>query len=266
MLKRILVHLSYLRFLIDLRYNSILKAQFSNPLTIPVLIINYNQLHYLKKLVNFLEIRGFQKIIIIDNLSTYPPLIEYYEEIGKRITIERMPMNDGHMVFFENKDLLQRYGRGFYFLTDADIVPNNHLPKDFPIRMVNYLKKYFKVANKVGFALDISDIPDAYPAKEKVLNWEKKYWKKELEPNVFRANVDTTFALYKPGYPEKYNFLEFISGVRIAGDFTAKHGGWYSNPDDLSEEEIYYAKQQNLSSTWKLNEEGKHESATHLNY
>lgn len=75
--------------------------QCINPQNIPFIIINFNQLFYLQKLVNFAISRGFKKIIIIDNVSTYPPLLEYYKEIRSKVTIERMDKNYGHMVFFE---------------------------------------------------------------------------------------------------------------------------------------------------------------------
>ena len=45
---------------------------------IPVIINNFNRLEYLKKLIESLEIRGYRNIYIIDNLSTYPPLLQYY--------------------------------------------------------------------------------------------------------------------------------------------------------------------------------------------
>src|SRR5690606_7613706 len=137
--------------------------QYIFPKRIPIVIINYNQLYYLKQLLNFLISRGFRNIIIIDNNSTYPPLISYYEEIIDKVTIHRRIDNLGHMVFFHDPIYIKKYGKGFYVLTDADIVPNKDLPHNFMRIMLNILIRYSSVITKVGFALRIDDIPDYYP-------------------------------------------------------------------------------------------------------
>ena len=49
--------------------------------SVPIFIINYNRLSYIEKFVSQLEMYGFTNINIIDNCSTYPPLLEYYKKI-----------------------------------------------------------------------------------------------------------------------------------------------------------------------------------------
>ncbi|MBL0314851.1 MAG: hypothetical protein IPP69_03390 [Flavobacteriales bacterium] len=48
---------------------------------IPVVINNRNRLTYPLMLIDWLEKAGMKKIIIIDNASTYPPLLEYYSAL-----------------------------------------------------------------------------------------------------------------------------------------------------------------------------------------
>lgn len=252
---------SYYYFLMELEYSKLLKNQVANPLSIPVIIINFNQLFYLKKQIDFYLNRGFKNIIIVDNKSSYPPLLEYYNELksNSNITIELMSDNFGHMVFYNNKTLQKKYGKGFYFLTDADVVPNANLPLDFFETMLKFLKNNFINVTKVGFALDIDSIPDYYPKKQNVINWEKAFWKnrtKEKEESYF-ALIDTTFALYKPGYPKKYNQNEFLYAIRIAEYFTAKHGGWYIDYNNMTDEQLFYQNTANSSSSWKINEKGE---------
>lgn len=237
-----------------------IKSQRSNPLSIPVIIINFNQLYYLKQLINFLQKRKFENIVIIDNKSDYPPLLEYYQTIDKEVTIERMSGNFGHKVFFENEELQQKYGKGYFVLTDPDIVPNEKLPNNFMSEMISKMDQYHNKVTKVGFALDIETIPDYFPLKEKVIKWEKKFWKDRLEDNVYKAYVDTTFALYKPYYPMKFNNLPFLEGIRIGGDYTALHGGWYMDPQNYTEEYLHYIKSVDKSSSWKLNTKGEHDN------
>ncbi len=225
--------------------------QFINPKNIPFIIINFNQLYYLKKLVNFALKRGFKKIIIIDNTSTYPPLLKYYEEIKELITIERMDKNYGHLVFLNSQSLLEKYGQNFFILTDADIVPNENLPDNFMRVLLWKLLKYFPKVLKVGFALRIDDIPSTFPSKEKVIKWEEKFWQNEIEKDLYEAPIDTTFAVYKPNF-KRYltEFSNFYHALRLAGKYTAKHGGWYVDYENMSLEEKYYLKSANKSSSW----------------
>lgn len=43
------------------------------------LIINWNRLEYPKNMADWLAENGTVEPIIVDNGSTYPPLLEYYE-------------------------------------------------------------------------------------------------------------------------------------------------------------------------------------------
>lgn len=265
-IKRIKSYLLLLKYRRLVKLQTLIKEQRVNPLSIPVIIINFNQLFYLRQLVNFLIKRNFSNILIVDNNSDFQPLLEYYEEMKDIITVEYMDQNYGHMVFFTQKWLQEKYGRGYFFLTDADIVPNPELPENFARKMLEYLDQYFMRITKVGFALKISDIPEFYPPKRKVLKWEKQFWKMEVEPNVYKASTDTTFALYKPQYPKNFNDVKFLRSIRLAGKFTAKHGGWYVDPNKYSEENLHYIKSVSMSSTWKLDAKGAHDNRGKSDY
>lgn len=249
-------------YLYTVLLNPLVRSQRKKTNTIPVIIINFNQLENLKKLVNFLVKRDVENIIIIDNQSNYPPLLDYYKTIQSRVSIEFMDQNYGHMVFFENEQLQKKYGKGYYFITDADILPNPDLPEDFVKIMIRKMDKYNKKVTKIGFALDIDTIPDYYPLKEKVIHWEQQYWTDELEKNIFFAAVDTTFALYKPGYPIKFKVKphQFYEAIRIAGTFTCKHMGWYLNPKVLTDEQMHYMRTSSTSNSWKFDDEGNLDS------
>lgn len=228
------------------------KKNFKN---IPIIIINFNQLFYLQKLIDALIKRQYFNIIIIDNNSTYKPLLKYYDEIAKKnIIVEKLDQNVGHLVLYSVKKLLTKYVNGYYFLTDADIVPNNNLPEDFALKMIEDLENNNFNITKVGFALDLEDIPETYPLKQKVIDWEKKFWDNQIGKYIYKANVDTTFALYRPYY-KKYKYQNnFVKGLRLAGEFTAKHGGWYLDRNNLSDESIFYSKHANNSASWIFDE------------
>lgn len=257
---RILNHVNYLHYQYLIKVNKLIKSQRKNPLSIPIIIINFNQLFYLKQLVDFLINRGFENIVIIDNLSTYPPLLEYYKIIESKVKVEYMNDNYGHKVFFESEILQRKYGKGYYVLTDADIVPNEKLPIDFMEKMIKYLDKYFKRVTKVGFALKIDDIPNNYSLKEKVIKWEKRFWDNPVEKDVYLNWLDTTLAIYKPNYPSLFNDISYLNGIRVGNNFTAKHGGWYINNLNLTDEQKFYFDTVNSSSSWSLDSNGEHAS------
>lgn len=234
----------------DLYFNPIVRNQLKQPKEIPIIIINFNQLFYFKQLVDFLISRNYNNIIIIDNKSTYPPLLRYYEEISNQVVVEFMGENYGHAVFFNSKRLQGKYGQGFYVITDADIVPNDQLPEDFIEQMINHLKKYWKDITKVGFALNLDDIPQGNELRDKILNWEQKFWQKKISNDIFEAPLDTTFSVYKPGYPSKYNQIYRGTAHRFGGEFTAKHGGWYIEQDLLTDEQKFYIDTASPSSSW----------------
>ena len=238
--------------------NKLIKSQLKDASTIPVIIINYNQLFYLKQLISFLEQKKTKNIIVLDNNSTYPPLLDYYNEIDNKVTIHRLTENLGHLVLWKKRDIFKKYTKGFYVLTDADIVPNSNLKEDYLNRLLEILLKY-KTKNKVGLALKIDNIPNSFTLKENVINWESKFWVNELEKNVFDAGTDTTFALYWPKSDRLINYLypSFFDALRVGGDYTATHGGWYIDHENLTEEQKFYFKTANNSNSWKIDKEGK---------
>lgn len=240
-----------------LKKDALIISQRKDLFSIPILIINFNQLYYLEQLIDFLLKRNFKNIIILDNRSTYPPLLAYYKTIECKVKIEYLEQNYGHQVLYKAPDLLEKYGKGYYFLTDSDIVPNENLPENFAEVMMKKLDQYFFKVTKIGFALRLDDIPNHFKLKEKVLQWEKLFWNNQIEPNGYLTTIDTTFALYKPQYGMQFKNIDFLKGLRIAGDFSATHGGWYLNTENLSEENKFYFATVNKSASWALDKDGK---------
>ncbi len=238
----------------------LIQKQINKPSSIPVVIINFNQLFYLEQLIDFLLLKKTENIIIVDNCSTYLPLLDYYKKLAKNgnITIEIQKENLGHLVFWRNRALYKKYSDGFFVITDADIVPNTNLNDDYLKIMLNLLIKNHQFT-KVGFALDIENIPDYYTLKQKVINWESQYWNLEIEKNCYDADIDTTFALYWPKVDRivKNTHHYFFKSIRLSGDFNAKHGGWYLDNENLTEEQMFYLQTSNNSNSWKMDLNGK---------
>jgi hypothetical protein len=199
----------------------------------------------LAALIDRLWVLGQKRIVVIDNGSTYEPLLKYYDEIGKRGTeILKMKENFGHTVLshlFADRNFVARYNldRTAYIITDCDIVPIEQCPPDFVLKFEEVLKKY-KV-HKVGFGLKIDDLPDTFRAKQKVINWESQFWQnqiydQEMGVDLYPAAIDTTFAFCMPnGSPGWTN-----KSIRMGHPYLARHLSWYIDSDNLSKEDLNY--------------------------
>ena len=77
-----------------------LKRRFSSTQEIPykdtpIVINNFNRIDTLLILIKGLETRGYNNIYIIDNDSTYPPLLEYYKKCPYPVYM--LNKNIGHL-------------------------------------------------------------------------------------------------------------------------------------------------------------------------
>nr|WP_321228514.1 glycosyltransferase family 2 protein [uncultured Psychroserpens sp.] len=235
-------------------FNDVVKSQLKNPKSIPIIIISFNQLAYLKQLVDFLLEHQYSNIIIIDNKSTYPPLLGYFRTIEKLVVIHRLRDNFGHLSFWKNKEIFKQYTKGYYVVTDPDIVPISACPENFLEEFRKLLDKAYD-RTKVGFSLKIDDIPDNNPNKEQIRNWESQFWNTKIRSNVFKAEIDTTFALYRPNY--NYTLINFTKAWRTDYPIQARHGGWYIDINNLNEEQQFYIDTANESASWQINQKGE---------
>lgn len=194
---------------------------------IPVIINNFNRLTTTKKLTDDLSKLGYTNIHIIDNKSTYPPLLEWYDQCS--YTVERLNSNLGQLAVY-NSGYINKF-QGWVAYSDSDIELNSNTPRGFIERMQEVANKYNSI--KVGLALRIDDLPTTRYGIY-IRGEEQKFWTQEVENQVYKAWVDTTFSIIKVGQPFQYD------AYRIAGDFTARHIPWYLDYDNLSEEEKYY--------------------------
>ena len=210
---------------------------------IPIFLVSYNRLSYLKSTIARLEEMGKTEIIIIDNASTYPPLLEYYKTVPYEIIY--MDNNYGHMVFWE-QPMFAKYREDFYILSDPDVIPAPHCPDDFVEKMFYILKKYPNI-RKVGFSLKIDDFPPNGAFGPSVINWEKQFYKHKIKKdNVFLAMLDTTFALYVPDCLTGKN-QSFYAAMRTGYPYEAQHLPWYRILGDITEEDEFYNKTTILS-------------------
>lgn len=182
---------------------------------------------------------GYTNIHILDNASTYPPLLSWYENCPFKV--ERVANLQGLALW--NSGFINKFPQESWIAySDSDLELNPETPQDFISQMINLATKYGR--EKVGLALEREDIPEDSEYRIGTKSWEAKYWQNQLEPNVYDAEVDTTFAVIRVGQPFQY------SSLRVAGDFTARHLPWYTDFNNLDEEELYYLQRCGEWSTY----------------
>ncbi len=207
---------------------------------IPIVINNFNRLSTTKKLVEQLFLLDYTDVTILDNNSTYSPLLEWYKTLN--INVHLFGENYGPLAIYNSGTIADYKRLDWIVYTDSDVELNPLTPKNFVEDLVVWAERHN--FGKCGLALKIDDLPqNAYT--QEVRNWESNFWKEKLEENVFVASVDTTFCIIKPRNQFDYR------AIRVAGDYTARHMPWYVNFNNLSEEELYFLENSSQLSTYR---------------
>ena len=198
---------------------------------VPIIVNNRDRLNPLRQLIGWLERAGQRDIYIVDNDSTYPPLLAYYRR--SPYTVIRLGENVGHVAAWTRGIVEQVAANRYYVVTDPDIVPVKYCPINVIDHFHALLDRY-PDRFKVGFGLKIDDLPAHYRFAAEVKVWEGQFWAKEVEPGVYDAPIDTTFALYRPGSPHH------ASALRTGEPYVARHTPWYAHTRRPDREERYY--------------------------
>ena len=216
------------------------------PQQIPICIIAWNNLFFVRRFVDQIRILP-NPIIILDNHSSYQPLLEYYHmlkaELKDRVTIHLLSENYGHEVYTKMAHILPRV----YILSDPDLELNPDMPPNVAEHLLEISNRY--QVRKTGLALDISE-PEKFIAGsygKLVYGIESGYYKHMVaDPDytLYIAPTDTTFCLVNLNYGAERN-------LRVGGPFIAKHLPWYDNylRDNVPRDELIVWIRDNKSSS-----------------
>ncbi len=221
------------------------RLKFLSLYEIPIVINNFNRLTFPLQLIGFLENCGFTNIVILDNNSSYPPLLKFYET--SKYKVIRQKKNVGHLAFWKS-GLYDQYKWNYFVYTDSDVVPVQECPKNFIEYFKFILDRNYRL-EKIGFGIKIDDLPDSFSLKTKVVEYEKHYWEKEVMANLYDAPIDTTFALYRPLSKLEHGESYTLSACRTGFPYLIRHLPWYVDSRNLSDEENYYMQTCNNSSS-----------------
>ena len=200
---------------------------------VPILIVCRDRLTPLRELVQWLEAAGHQEIVMIDNDSTYEPLLGYYESTLHRVI--RLAENAGpYKSIWDNKSVAELTDKRPFVVTDSDVVPDEMCPFD-GVDYLGWVLQRFPGYVKAGFGLRIDDLPTWYELSENVRDWESNYWLRPIRRGLYHAKIDTTFALYRAGSAFSYG-----PAIRTGAPYVARHAPWYSNSAQPSAEELHF--------------------------
>jgi Glycosyl transferase family 2 len=251
------------------------KGEASLRKSVPVFLNSFNQPTYLARMVAQLHKNGFERIVVCDNNSKSRKLLDLLEtwEASSAVQVIRLGGNLGpHETF---RRVLSEQQSPFIF-SDPDVELPEKLSEEFLSRITEISCKYW--CRKVGPALEI---PSAGEVKNIVMrhivlgehsvaDWERRFWRMQIEENVYRADLDTTFFFWNTnikidprrqfnGAREKLRprrFIKFIprfefTDIRVAGKgFTLRHLPWYRDDKMPEDERDFYRQEAAKWSTW----------------
>ncbi|MEZ5239771.1 MAG: hypothetical protein R2716_12770 [Microthrixaceae bacterium] len=211
---------------------------------VPVFITVRDRLAPLRELVSWLEEAGGVEITMLDNDSAYPPLLDWLARSPHRVV--RTGANLGPRVAWISGEA-QRVGlERPYVVTDPDVVPDPGCPKDLLAHLGEVLSAHPEV-DRVGPGLRIDDLPGAAAHTDAVRDWEAQFWRREVAPGLYAADIDTTFALYRPGrrHPGR-------PALRTGFPYVARHLPWYQTGEPDEELAFYRARADPTINSWDL--------------
>lgn len=171
-------------------------------------------------------------VTIIDHGTTFPEAVDWLA----RCEYAGVPVwyyPGGHpRDVYGRPQFREAVGNEPYVVTDPDVVPDADCPLDWPQHLLALAEAHGQP--RVGLGLSLADIPEHYPRRRQVLDWEAQYWQRPITDGLYDAAVDTTMAVYRGGQSHGLN------GARTGPPYTAMHLPWREDPANLPEDIAFY--------------------------
>lgn len=208
---------------------------------IPLVILNFNQLTYLRNLVNWWRwYAPDAPIYVLDNASTYPPLLEYYEaDDGLDVRLCAENACAANLRVFLDEVIHPQYSH--YVVSDADISPH-------PATPMNFLEILRHIVDDMGYhhaglGLITDDLPHWSIDRENTIKNESQARSTPItvkyageEHQGFKAAIDTTFCLFRTSNGGWYAPMTVKDWGNSARIFDAFHLPWYLDPARINPE------------------------------
>jgi len=188
----------------------------------------------------------------VDNSSSYPPLLDWYETIRKNpdVHIVKLGENLGpHVIYNRLSFFKEKYHEitghqlpDEFIITDCDLdisaVPDDGLKILYQLREED--RKSERPHLKIGFGLRLDDLPND-PLLRRTKIWEPQLYKNSATLAGIAVHldslIDTTLHLLTAPMPAR---IRFGPSIRTAPPYQARHVPWYWTRNNLNEEAKYY--------------------------
>ena len=220
---------------------------------VPIFVPTFNNPTFTRMMVEQLRVWNLRDITLVDSGSTYGPMVRLLETLESTLKVVWLEENAGpHFLFTD----AQSYAclPELFCVTDPDLLFRPEMPQDFLLTLMD--QTHVHQTGKAGLALTLDDRAafkqHSYRiagGEYRIWEWESRFWTagagntQEGDP-VFKADIDTTFALYNKRYFTPGRFYE---AVRIAGKYACRHLPWYRQSFLPSDEQAAYRQTQKYS-------------------
>lgn len=208
----------------------------------PIFINNFCRLDIgFRDLLLWLCRAGMTQICVIDNGSTYPPLLDFYDSSAMDGIQLVRAANLGHEAIWKLGLHNRPAGQRFIY-TDADILPDENCPLDIVRKMHEVADRFLPIGAKVGPAIRIDNIPVHFAQRDHMRFCESDYWLRRYpEGDCWNAALDTTMAIYESGW-ERWPLVAQggVQHVRLDFPYVVNHIPWFEDSANPSEEALYY--------------------------
>lgn len=218
---------------------------------IPIFIITRDRLTSLKLVMESYRKNINSRFVIVlhDNGSTYPPMLEFLEEYERETGMVYRAgdhKNKKHQLNSVSESIAtyrHRYEFSHYIVTDPDIELCGEVPGDI-LEFYAFLLETHKVP-VVGPSHRLDDIPEYYPLRNEVVRrMTERHFNKDIhsvtwegtQQSFVYSKLDTVFGMYLGNFP----FRRKQSGICTLSPYWARHLDWYINPGAFTEEQQYY--------------------------
>ena len=163
-------------------YNS--SVQVPSDLMIPIFVMTRDRISSLKTSLDSYQntFTSCYEIIILDHQSSYPPMVQYLDELqtNHNVTVYQLKGGRWAQALNEAKGIIQNHldqhhpNVEYFVFTDPDIA-FLRAQHDLLLFYVGILRACPNIKT-IGPALQISDIPANYFSRPKVYEHEKQWW------------------------------------------------------------------------------------------
>ena len=216
---------------------------------IPVIINNRNLITWPSKMVEMCKtFEGVGEIIIVDNESTYEPLLDWYDTKPCEIVYTQNYGQSCPWII----NLPNKIGCDFYVVTDPDL-DLSQTPKDCLLFLKDKMEKY-EDYSKIGLSLSNWQVQVNSPYLHHLKSWASTAW----DPNSIQDGLllnqifDTTFGIYNLNKNPH-------SGKNCSTNlpYSARHIPWeitneeLNNLKEINYEYFFYLKNATGASSYK---------------